>query len=71
MADETRWIEQAVADLAAAQDSLRTLHFEWACFQSQQAAEKALKAFLYSKGRTSVISHSLADLVRAAGSLDP
>ncbi len=71
MADEKRWMQQAVADLAAAQDSLKTRHFEWACFQSLQAAEKALKSFLYFRGRTSVLSHSLADLVREAGLLDP
>lgn len=71
MADEKRWIQQAEADLAAARDSLKTGHNEWACFQSQQAAEKALKAFLYSRGRTSVLSHSLVDLVRAAEALDP
>jgi len=66
MADEKRWMQQSLADLAAAEDSLKTRHFEWACFQSQQAAEKALKAYLYSQGRTSIISHSLVDLVRAA-----
>jgi HEPN domain-containing protein len=70
MADEKRWMEQALADLAAAEDSLKTRHFEWACFQSQQTAEKALRAFLYSRGRTSIISHSLVDLVRAAERLD-
>ncbi|MGH9363332.1 MAG: HEPN domain-containing protein [Thermoanaerobaculia bacterium] len=70
MADEKRWMQQAVADLEAAEDSLKTQHFEWACFQSQQAAEKALKAFIYLHGRTSVLSHSLADLVREAGALD-
>lgn len=71
MADEKRWIEQAVADLAAAHDSRKTGHHEWACFQSQQAAEKGLKAFLYSRGRTAVVTHSLADLVRAAEALEP
>lgn len=59
-----------MADLGAAQDSLKTQHFEWACFQAQQASEKALKAFLYSMGRTSIITHSLVDLVRAAQPLD-
>jgi HEPN domain-containing protein len=70
MADETRWILQALADLAAAEDSAKAQHFEWACFQAQQAAEKGLKAFLYSRGRTTVLSHSLVDLVRAAAALD-
>ena len=71
MPDEKRWMQQAVADLSAAQDSLKTLHFEWACFQAQQAGEKALKSFLYSLGRTSIITHSLVDLVRAAQAHDP
>lgn len=70
MADEKRWMEQALADLEAAEDSIKTKHYEWACFQSEQAAEKGLKAFLYSRGRTSIISHSLVDLVRAAEPLD-
>lgn len=71
MPDEKRWIQQAVADLGAAEDSLKTQHFEWACFQAQQAAEKGLKSFLYSRGRTSIITHSLADLIRAAQTLEP
>ncbi|MBI2899917.1 MAG: HEPN domain-containing protein [Planctomycetes bacterium] len=70
MADEKRWIQQAEADLSAAQDSLKTGHCEWACFQSQQAAETGLKAFLFSRGRTTIVSHSLADLVRAAETLE-
>ncbi|MFO8018549.1 MAG: HEPN domain-containing protein [Promethearchaeia archaeon] len=40
------WLEQAEKDLNAAQDSEKTQHFEWACFQAQQSAEKYLKAFL-------------------------
>ena len=38
------WWEQAVSDLAAAQSSLKEKKFDWACFQSQQAVEKALKS---------------------------
>ena len=53
------WYDQARADLAAAEDSTATGHHEWACFQAQQAGEKALKAFLYARGRTSIITHSL------------
>lgn len=60
------WYEQARADLAAAQASSAAGHYEWACFQAQQAGEKALKAFLYSHGRTSVITHSLRRLAREA-----
>jgi len=41
--DARRWILQAKADLRAARISLDGGSFEWACFQSQQAGEKALK----------------------------
>jgi HEPN domain-containing protein len=61
-----RWLRQAEGDLQAARDSLQTAHHEWACFQAQQSAEKALKALLYQQGRTSIITHSVADLVLEA-----
>jgi HEPN domain-containing protein len=64
-----RCVAQAPADLEAAKEGFRTSHFEWACFQSQQCAEKALKAVLYARGRTSVISHSLVDLIRECSKL--
>jgi HEPN domain-containing protein len=67
----SKWLRQALSDLQAARDSLKAGHHEWACFQAQQAAEKALKSFLYSHGYTSIISHSLTELVRAAGKLEP
>jgi len=38
------WFRQAESDLAQARDSRRDAHYEWACFASQQAAEKAAKA---------------------------
>ena len=59
------WLKQAYSDLSAAEDSAGTLHFEWACFQAEQAAEKALKALLISKGgesRIHSINHLLASL---------
>ena len=58
-----RWPYQAEADFDAAQDSLKSEHFEWACFQAQQAAEKSLKAFLFSRGLRAVITHSTAELL--------
>lgn len=61
-----RWFKQAESDLRAAGDSLGSVHYDWACFQAQQAAEKALKALLYAKGRTAVLSHSVADLMDIA-----
>ncbi|MDD5616722.1 MAG: HEPN domain-containing protein [Candidatus Methanoperedens sp.] len=44
------WLKQAHSDLDAAEDSAGSSHFEWACFQAQQAAEKALKALIISRG---------------------
>jgi len=37
---------QATEDIKAANSSMENKHFEWACFQSQQSGEKALKALL-------------------------
>lgn len=39
-----RWLSQAQADIKAAEGSVKAGSFEWACFQAQQAGEKALKA---------------------------
>lgn len=55
---------QAEADLSAAKDSCISKHYNWSCFQAQQSAEKALKAYLYSNGYTSVITHSIKELLR-------
>lgn len=57
---------QAQADLHAAQDSATTGHFEWACFQAQQAAEKAVKSVLFKQGLTTAWGHSLINLVEEA-----
>ena len=40
------WLKQGEADIEAASDSKKSNHNEWACFQAQQSAEKALKALL-------------------------
>ena len=59
-----RWLEQAKHDLNAARDSIKSGHLEWTCFQSQQAAEKALKAFLFLKRQNHIIVHSINGLLR-------
>ena len=64
------WFEQAEADLRAAQLSASGGAHEWACFQAQQAGEKALKALLYGRGFTSIITHSLRRLVRECDVVD-
>lgn len=41
------WLRQAEADLEHAQSALENEDYEWSCFASQQAAEKAVKALFY------------------------
>ncbi|MHA1253094.1 MAG: HEPN domain-containing protein [Candidatus Helarchaeota archaeon] len=43
----SRWFRQAESDLKAAKNRKKKKKYNWSCFQAQQAAEKALKAFLY------------------------
>jgi HEPN domain-containing protein len=38
-------------------------NYEWACFQAQQSAEKALKAVLLRQGKRRFLSHSIHDLL--------
>jgi HEPN domain-containing protein len=42
------WLTQAGWDLQAAQDSAANGHHEWAAFQAQQCAEKAVRALVQS-----------------------
>lgn len=65
-----RWIKQAKFDLSAARSSAKAGSNEWACFQAQQAGEKALKAFLYLHGKRDMLTHSVYELVSLASRLD-
>jgi HEPN domain-containing protein len=63
------WFRQAEADLRAAEDSVVTTHYEWAAFQAQQAAEKAVKAlvqFLHGAVRGHSITEILQQLPASA-----
>ena len=53
-----RWLAQARHDLDAAALNAREGYAAWACFLTQQAAEKALKAYLYAQGERAVIGHA-------------
>lgn len=61
-----RWLDQAEADIKTAKDCLSTENYYASAFFSQQAAEKALKGFLYSKGFRAIITHSVVDLLEEA-----
>ena len=56
-------MNQGKKDLKAAKTSLENEHFEWACFQSQQSAEKTFKALLMSLN-IEFWGHSLIHLAR-------
>ncbi len=68
--EAARWLEQARRDLEAAESIFAQSLWWIACFQSQQAAEKAVKAFLYRSGERLVLGHSVAELVRQAMEYD-
>jgi len=44
------WIKQAIRDLESAKAQKLDGFYEWTCFISQQASEKALKAVLQRMG---------------------
>jgi len=44
------WLRQAEADLRHARNSLENGDYEWSCFATHQAAEKALKAVFLKQG---------------------
>jgi len=50
-------------DLEHASRSIDLNHFEWSCFASQQAAEKAIKAVFQKMGAITW-GHSVADLLK-------
>jgi len=57
------WLKQAERDFVHASNSLKLGDFEWACFASQQAAEKGLKA-VYEINNLSAIGHSIIGLLK-------
>ena len=57
--ESMRWFKQAEKDLKASKNSLKLGDYEWACFQAQQAAEKALKSILYARGFRKILTHSV------------
>jgi HEPN domain-containing protein len=65
-----RWLRQAQQDIQDAQYAYEGKRFNLACFLAQQAAEKAIKGYLYTKGLTLVIGHSVARLCQEASTFE-
>ena len=56
-------------DLSFAQLGIRENYFAQACFLSQQVAEKSLKAFLLSNGRSFPRVHKIVELAKLCSEL--
>jgi HEPN domain-containing protein len=63
-----RWLRQAKHDLQTAKLTVQNDAHDWACFLCQQAAEKALRAYLYLHGHRAVIGHSIFGLLKTGAS---
>jgi HEPN domain-containing protein len=71
LSEGQRWLLQAQEDLKWARHLAEQGAWHIACFLSQQVAEKALKAFLYSRGEELVIGHSVVRLCLSAAEYHP
>lgn len=70
LAEAARWMKQSVQDLDDADFARSGERFNLACFLGQQAAEKALKAYLYHRRVEDVWGNSLIDLCEDAKLFD-
>lgn len=65
-----RWLNQAQRDIDDARFLASGERFNSCCFLAQQAAEKAVKAFLYLQGTEFVWGHSVIELCEDASHFD-
>ena len=70
LAEGARWLRQAEQDLNDARYLKEGGRHNMACFMGQQAAEKAIKAYLYHKRVEDVWGHALLDLCEDAKLFD-
>jgi len=64
------WLKKAASDMRALEASIGAEAFDAACFHAQQAAEKALKAFLIGTETEFPHTHNLTKLVALCASFD-
>jgi len=57
------WLDEAKGDLEHARNDMQGGFYNWACFSTQQAAEKAIKAVFQRIG-AEAWGHSVADLLK-------
>jgi HEPN domain-containing protein len=68
--EAARWLKQSEYDLADAELAAAHGRHALACFLCHQVAEKAVVAFLLSRGADEVWGHALADLCQDAVALE-
>lgn len=71
VAEGRGWYAEALDHLEVALILHRANHWSLACFHAQQATELSLKAFLHSRGRHRVRTHSTVALLEYAVALEP
>lgn len=57
------WLDEAKGDMEHARNDVQGGFYNWACFSTQQAAEKAIKAVFQRMG-AEAWGHSVADLLK-------
>ena len=67
----TAWLQQALKDSEAARELFERGHLYLVFFLSHEAIEKALVAFLVSRGRRPYGTHSIFWLCKLAATIDP
>ncbi len=65
-----RWLNQAKRDLEDARVLFQAKSYASSCFHTQQAAEEALKGFLYSKGLRAIVTHSVTRLLQESSNFE-
>lgn len=69
-AEADRWLKQARSDPEFLPAAVAAGKHDVCCFLAQQAAEKALKAFLFSQGEELIPTHSIFRLCTMAAGYD-
>jgi len=65
-----RWLKQAESDCSFLPVAKESGKYDVTCFLSQQAAEKALKAYLFAQGEEAVFTHAIFKLCEIAAQYD-
>ncbi|CAD5244201.1 HEPN domain-containing protein [Thermococcus camini] len=65
-----KWLEKAEKDFVLAKNSLSLKFYDYVTFHAQQCAEKALKAFLVSKGKPIKRTHDIGELILRCADVD-